>query len=145
MEPCWSHVCFLFRRQSPSGAPFGLPIGPCCCLFCLLRCLLLPRWRHCRLIGPFLLFLRSHLLLSDSIFGVRVALICSFSRSALRPSVFFHAPHSNQLASSLVTIKVLHRQSEVSRKYVAKNALLAHSSCLASAALTSSVYIYIRI
>ena len=54
-----------------------------------------------------------------------------------------HIQTRNQPASSLVTIKVSHRQSEVSRKYVAKNALLAHSSCARSAAITSSIYLYI--
>ena len=129
MDPC----LLAFRRSSASGAPFGLSMGPRCGLFCLLRCLLLPRWRHCWLLGPFLLVLRSHLLFSGSIFGVRVALICLCSRSASRPSVFpmHHFQTRNLPASSLVTIKVSHRQSEVSRKYVAKNALLAHSSCRA--------------
>ena len=91
--------------------------------------------------GPFLLVLRSHLLLSGSIFGVRVALICLCSRSALRPSVFsmHHFQTRNLPASSLVTIKVSHHQSKVSCKYVAKNALLAHSSKPASSLVTVEV------
>ena len=108
---------------------------------CFLRCLPLPRWRHCWLMGPFLLVLRSYLLLSGFIFGVRVALICLCSRSALRPSVssMHHIQTRNQPASSLVIIKVLHHQSKVSRKYVAKNALLAHSSKPASSLVTVKV------
>ena len=105
---------------------------------CLLSCLLLPRRRHCWLMDPFLLVLRSYLLL---IFGVRVALMCLCSRSALCPSVFFmhHIQTRNQPASSLVITKVLHHQSKVSRKYVAKNALLARSTKPASSLVTVEV------
>ena len=77
LDPCWTHVGLLFVFWALFGPSMGIRWGP----FCLLRCLLLPRRRHCWLMGPFLLILRSHLLLSGSIFGVHVALIWSFSRS----------------------------------------------------------------
>ena len=35
---------------------------------CFLRCLLLPRWRHCWLMGSYLLVILIHLLLSGSLF-----------------------------------------------------------------------------
>ena len=55
-----------------------------------------------------------------------------------------HIQTRNQPASSLVIIiiKVVHRQSKVSRKYVVKNALLT-ALAARSAALTSSLYICI--
>ena len=41
LEHCRTHVVSL--RQSASRPLHGTPLWP----FCLLRCLLLPRWRHC--------------------------------------------------------------------------------------------------
>ena len=77
LDPCWTHVGLLFVFW----ALFGPSMGIRWALFYFLECLLSPRRRHCWLMGPFLLILRSHLLLSGSIFGVHVALIWSFSRS----------------------------------------------------------------
>ena len=137
-DPCWIHVGLLFVFWALFGPSMGIRWAP----FCFLECLLSPRRRHCWLMGPFLLILRSHLLLSGSIFGVRVPLICLCSRSALRPSVFsmHHIQTRNQSASSMITVTVSHHQVKVSGKYASKNALLtAHAA--RSAALTSSIYI----
>ena len=78
LDPCWIHVGLLFVFWALFGPSMDIRWGP----FCLLRCLLLPRRRHCWLMGPFFLVLRSHLLLLGSIFGTHVALIWSFSKSA---------------------------------------------------------------
>ena len=112
LDPC----SLVVRRQAASTAPSGVSMGPRSDLLCLLICLLPPRWRLCWLmgsfLGPFLLVLRSHLLLLSSIFGVHVVLIWSFSRSD--PSVLFSESFTSQVNMCL--------------KYLTKIALQAQSS-----------------
>ena len=129
-EPMLDPCSLVVRRQAASAAPFGVSMGPRSDLLCLLICLLPPGWRLCWLmgsfLGPFLLILRSHLLLVSSIFGVHVVLIWSFSRSIWSIS-FVHALHSKkELVSESFTSQV-----KMCLKYVTKTALEAQSSCRA--------------
>ena len=134
LVPFWTPVgCMLACFSSPIGVwgsiwrLHGTKLWP----FLSPRCLLSPRWRHCWLmgsfLGPFLLVLRSHLLLLSSIFGVHVVLIWVVFEVSLTSISFVHALHSKkELVSESFTWQV-----KVFPKYVTKTALQAHSSCRA--------------
>ena len=139
LDPC----SLAFLRQSLSGAPFGLSMGIRWGSFCLLIYLLSPKRCHCWLMGPFLLVLRSHLLLLSSIFGVHSTYLIVFEVSLTSIS-FVHTLHSKKEPTCFQSVnsESFTSQVKVFPKYVTKTALQAHSSCRARQSLTSSISIY---
>ena len=129
LDPCWTHVGSLFVANRLLGLHLASPRVPAVSLdvFCYPGGAISGSW------VPFCSSFKA-ICCSRAPFLASVWHLFARFRGQLYIPQFFsmlHIQTRSQLASSLVTIKVSHRQSEVSRKYVAKNALLAHGSCRA--------------